>query len=119
VEGEQLQLQENKIAAIQSFASSKGFVVQKEDIFVYTMSGFLTEGETVDKMARLLMDTSEVASIEPDFFMQNARARMQGGSAFPQNSRPRMQEEPKWGYDVVNYTSKIIPYLGGGFPIPV
>lgn len=116
VEGEQLQLQENKIAAIQSFASSKGFVVQKEDIFVYTMSGFLTEGETVDKMARLLMDTSEVASIEPDFFMQNTRARMQGDSALLQNSREQLLNNPNWGYDAVDYTSKAIKYLGGGIP---
>lgn len=117
-EKQQEELKSNKILAVKNFASANRFEILDEDIFVYTESGFVVEGQTQEKMLTLLKDSVNVARVYPDFYMQNTRAQMQSGYPLPQNTRAQMQQHPEWGYDVPNYTSKAVLYLGGGIENP-
>lgn len=103
---------------ILDFAETNKLQIDPTRIFLNSITGFLIEKETPKKMLSLL-GVNGVKKVQQNFFMQNTRARMQSGNPLLQNTRARMQEHPEWGYDITNYTSKAVTYLGGnGIPVP-
>lgn len=113
-----LNIKSELVNQILSFADTNELQIDRARIFVNSITGFLIEKETPEKMMALL-DINGVKKIQQNFFMQNTRARMQSGNPLLQNTRARMQEHPEWGYDIANFTSKAVTYLGGnGIPVP-
>lgn len=96
------------------FAKEKGLQIDPNQVLVNSLTGFVLENVELSKLKELKADKQNIARIQQNFRlgMETIRARMQS-DVLAQTVRARMQENPQWGYDEENFTSKAIIYLAG------